>query len=223
VNVIELDRVSRTFGDKETRREVLRNVSLTVRAGEMLALVGASGCGKTTLLNIVGALDEDFAGEAKLLGRSLRSLGDDERTELRNQSIGFVFQAFHLLEHLTLLENVFVPLWLSPARSGPDEETKRAKEALEKVGLADRLHDSVRPLSGGERQRVAIARAIVNRPKLLLADEPTGNLDRETGRSIYQLFESIKSTPCAVMVATHDVTLAEAADRTLRLVDGELT
>jgi putative ABC transport system ATP-binding protein len=221
--IVELERVSRAFIDGHERREVLKDVSFGVKAREMVALVGPSGCGKTTLLNIIGALDDTFEGEAKLLGRSLRALPDDERTVLRNQSVGFVFQAFHLLEHLTVIQNVEVPLWLLPERLSKAEEAKRAREALETVGLGDRLHGSVRPLSGGERQRVAIARAIVNRPRLLLADEPTGNLDRDTGRSIYALFDRIKNGDgCAVVVATHDTKLAESADRTIAIANGKI-
>jgi putative ABC transport system ATP-binding protein len=224
VTIVELDKVSRIFVDGDVRREVLKDVTFSVSAKEMIALVGPSGCGKTTLLNIIGALDDAFEGDAKLLGRSLKALGDDDRTRLRNKSIGFVFQAFHLLEHLTVIQNVMVPLWLLPDRLSHDEETRRAKEALDTVGLGDRLHQSVRPLSGGERQRVAIARAIVNHPTLLLADEPTGNLDRDTGRAIYSLFARIRDAErgCAVVVATHDVVLAANASRTIAIAGGRL-
>jgi ABC-type lipoprotein export system ATPase subunit len=225
VPLIELAEVRRAFNDGDTRREVLRGISLSVDAGEMVALVGSSGCGKTTLLNVIGCLDDDYQGEAKLLGQSLSALDDDQRTRLRNERIGFVFQSFHLLEHLTVIQNVQVPLWLSQVRLDVDEEKRRAREALEIVGLADRAEGSVRPLSGGERQRVAIARALVNRPTLLLADEPTGNLDRETGRAIYGIFERVKRTedrPCAVVVVTHDVELAKNVDRTITLAEGRI-
>lgn len=231
--IVEVERVHRAFGNGKGRREVLSGISFSVVEGELVALVGTSGCGKTTLLNIIGGLDDAFGGEARLLGRSLRSLEDDERTRLRNRSIGFVFQSFHLLEHLTVLQNVQVPMWLLPEALSRKEEDDRAKEALEMVGLGDRLNEPVRPLSGGERQRVAIARALVNRPALLLADEPTGNLDRDTGRSIYALFDRIRrevggapnptrrgASGCAVIVATHDVDLAKAADRTLTIEGG---
>lgn len=224
--LIELANVSRVFEDGSTRREVLRGVTLSVFPGEIVALVGQSGSGKTTLLNVIGALDADFQGQAKLLGRTLNGLGDDERTTLRNELIGFVFQSFHLLEHLTVVQNVQVPMWLRRDRLSEKEEQSRAQEALSIVGLGDRLHSSVRPLSGGERQRVAIARAIVNRPTLLLADEPTGNLDRETGTMIYGIFDRIKKSTdreCAVVVVTHDVELAKRADRTISLADGRVT
>lgn len=222
MTLIELSEIARKFEDGDKSRHVLRGVSLSVEKGEMVALVGASGCGKTTLLNVMGGLDAEFSGEAKLLGRSLAAMSDDERTELRNKHIGFVFQAFHLLEHLTVAQNVELPLWLSQDRGSRDTEELRAKEALEVVGLGDRLRDAVRPLSGGERQRVAIARALVNKPTLLLADEPTGNLDRSTGRSIYELFARIKNAGCTVVVATHDAELAKTADRTVTLFEGRL-
>jgi putative ABC transport system ATP-binding protein len=222
MTLIELNDIARQFDDGSKSRSVLRGVSLSVDKGEMVALVGASGCGKTTLLNVIGGLDNEFTGEAKLMGRSLRTMSDDERTELRNKHFGFVFQAFHLLEHLTVAQNVELPLWLSSERGARESEELRAKEALEIVGLGDRLHDAVRPLSGGERQRVAIARALVNKPTLLLADEPTGNLDRSTGRAIYELFARIKAAGCTVVVATHDVELAQTADRTVTLAEGRL-
>ncbi|MCK6547811.1 ABC transporter ATP-binding protein [Myxococcota bacterium] len=225
--IVELRGVTRSFSDGRTTRDVLRGVDLVVRAGELVALVGASGCGKTTLLNVLGALDADVKGDVTIAGHSLAALDDDARSDLRNRTIGFVFQSFHLLEHLSVGENVEVPLWLSRARVSRSEEAARAKEALDKVGLGDRLTEPVRPLSGGERQRVAIARAIINRPTLLLADEPTGNLDRETGRSIYALFDRIRretAAPqgCAVVVATHDPELAKAADRVLTVKNGRI-
>jgi putative ABC transport system ATP-binding protein len=209
--------VSRTFVDGERRRQVLRGVDLEIGRGEMVAIVGPSGCGKTTLLTILGVLDDRFEGVATLLGRRLAELGDDERTRLRNAEVGFVFQAFHLLDHLTVGQNVEVPLWL-----GSTSDPARAREVLELVGLADRSGDPVPTLSGGERQRIAIARAVVRAPRLLLADEPTGNLDRETGERIFQVFDRIRSSGCSVVVATHDPDLARRADRTLRLEDGRL-
>lgn len=219
MSLVELSEIGRAFTD----RKVLRGVSLNVDRGEMVALVGSSGCGKTTLLNVIGGLDDLYTGEAKLLGRNLSAMSDDERSELRNENIGYVFQSFHLLEHLSVGQNVELPLWLSKQRPSREEETSRAKDALAIVGLGDRLNDSVRPLSGGERQRVAIARALINKPTLLLADEPTGNLDRVTGRSIYELFAKIKASGCAVVVATHDAELAKTADRTITLAEGLIT
>ena len=224
--VLALREVTRTFDDGTRRREIVRGVSLEVSAGEMVALVGPSGCGKTTLLTLMGGLDGGFGGEALLLGQNLAALSDDARTQLRNQAVGFVFQAFHLLEHLSVVENVELPLWLLPARRPRKEERARAEEALTRVGLGERLHEPVRQLSGGERQRVAIARALINRPRLLLADEPTGNLDHQTGKVIYELFDQIRrgaaGEPCAVVVATHDRGLANAAERVFAMSDGRL-
>ena len=225
--VARLRGVRRVFADGARRREVLRGVDLDVEPGALVALVGPSGCGKTTLLSILGALDVGFEGEAEVLGRALAGMSDDARAALLAEELGFVFQAFHLLDHLSVAENVEVPLWLAPARPGRDEERRRAQEALRRVGLGDRLDERVPSLSGGERQRVAIARALVNRPKLLLADEPTGNLDAVTGAAIYDIFEGIRAgadgaPPCAVVIATHDPRLSTRVDRVIQVQDGLL-
>ena len=189
----------------------------------MVALVGPSGCGKTTLLSIVGALDTEFEGRAQLLGHELATMSDDERSRLRATRIGFVFQSFCLLDHLTVQQNVEVPLWLRDDAPDAASSAKRASAVLERVGLAGREGESVMQLSGGERQRVAVARAIVNRPKLLLADEPTGNLDGATGEKIFELFDSIRTDDdCAVLIATHDAALAQRADRIVTLEDGRI-
>lgn len=186
----------------------------------MVALVGPSGCGKTTLLSIMGALDSAFDGEVCVLGHALSGLSDDARADLRASRIGFVFQDFHLLDHLSALENVEVAQWLCPAS---ENDRARALAALERVGLCGHRDAPVPSLSGGERQRVAIARAVVNRPRLLLADEPTGNLDDRTGAEIYELFDQIRTEDgCVVVIATHDEQLAGRTDRVLRLEAGRL-
>jgi len=225
VLVAKLRGVRRSFEDGKRRRDVLRGVDLDVHARDLVALVGPSGCGKTTLLSILGALDAGFEGSAEVLGHSLSKLDDDGRARLRCEDLGFVFQAFHLLDHLNVVENVQLPLWLLAQRLTRDEELHRAQDMLTRVGLGGRGAESVTTLSGGERQRVAIARALVNRPKLLLADEPTGNLDADTGASIYELFERIRTgddglEPCAVVIATHDPRLESRTPRVLRVSDG---
>ncbi len=188
-----------------------------------MALVGQSGSGKTTLLSLLGGLDSKYQGEVKLFGRDLNSFSEAERDQLRNRQIGFVFQSFHLLAHLSLRENVAMPLWLDSSQQ--KDSLQAAEEQLIKVGLKDRLEAKVASLSGGEKQRVAIARAMVHQPKLVLADEPTGNLDSQTSAEILGLFEQMKRSEensCAIVVATHDPELAEKADRILRLEQGRL-
>ncbi len=200
---------------------ILAGVDLEVTAGELVAIIGPSGAGKTTLLNIIGGLDPSFDGEAELFGRSLRGASDDVRSKLRNELVGVVFQSFHLLDHLSVVENVEVPLWLGPSRG---DERKLALKALGEVGLADRADSKIGPLSGGERQRVAIARAVVTSPRLILADEPTGNLDAETGANILDIFDVLRrrDVGSAVVVVTHEDSVARRADRRFRLVSGKL-
>ena len=205
-------------------RRCCLSVDFEVGAGELVAVVGPSGGGKTTLLSIIGALDTGFEGRAELLGRNLAELSDDQRALLRNESIGFVFQAFHLLEHLSVVENVELALWLLPRPVPVDETRSRAVAALAEVGLGGREDEPVSRLSGGERQRVAVARAVVNQPRLLLADEPTGNLDDPNSEVIVDIFEQVRRrASCAVVMATHDNAVAERADRIVRLSGGRLT
>ena len=221
--IVALRGVRRRFAEGDAERWVLDGVDLEIRAGEWVALVGASGSGKTTLLSIIGGLDPTFDGEAALFGAELRGLGDDALTRLRNERIGFVFQSFHLLEHLSVTENVELPAWLSP-RPPPEGA---AQAALEAVGLGARGAARVPSLSGGERQRVAIARALAGGPRLLLADEPTGNLDDRTGEEILDLFDQLRGGAAALeralLVATHDPRVARRADRVRRAEDGRLT
>ncbi len=219
--IVELAKLGKRFGDKA----VLAELDLEVKAGELVAIVGASGSGKTTLLNVMGALDGSFDGQARIFGQPLLGLPDDQRTRLRNRLVGFVFQSFHLLEHLSVEENVKVPLWLGEATKSDGDEQARALEVLKLVGLGDRGGESVAHLSGGERQRVAIARAIVAHPRLVLADEPTGNLDENTGSSVFSVFDAIRKREgdgCAVIIVTHDRRVASRADRVLVLENGRL-
>ena len=225
--VVRLQGLKRDVLEAGQKKSVLRDINFNLRQGEWVSLMGASGSGKTTLLSVIGGLDGAFEGEVEVFGEALSGLKDQARTDLRNRLIGFVFQSFHLLEHLTVVENVEVPLWLSREPS-TDSAQVRAFEALKKVGLAHRAHARVPGLSGGERQRVAIARALAPKPRLILADEPTGNLDENTGGTILELFEELRQqhdeeTPTAVLVATHDPKVAARADRIVYLNNGILT
>jgi putative ABC transport system ATP-binding protein len=228
--VMDLQGVTRVFpGDPPI--EVLRGVNLTINAGETLSIIGPSGSGKSTLLNVMGLLDVPTEGTFHLDGIDVRSLSDGERAALRGSRLGFVFQAFHLLSHRSVIENVMLgELYLPPGKSGNGQPRntdkasrfQRAESALTKVNLAHRLHHKPTRLSGGERQRVAIARAIVHGPSLLLADEPTGNLDSENTESALQLFDDLRDEGLTICMITHDGDVAKRADRTVRMLDGRL-
>ena len=210
-----------TRGDEEIH--AIQNLSLSVEAGEFVAITGSSGSGKSTLLYILGLLDKPTSGRYLLNGEAVEHLSDSERAQLRNKFMGFVFQSFHLLPRATALRNVMMPLVYSGNQGGviPDaEQQRRATEALTIVGLGDRLHHRPNELSGGQRQRVAIARAIVNNPKLLFADEPTGNLDSKSGKDILALFERLHHEGVTILMVTHDPSIAERAHRKLVLRDG---
>jgi len=197
-------------------RVLFSGLNLELRAGEFVAIMGESGVGKSTLLNLAAGLDLADAGEIAIGGTDLSKLSEDERTQVRRDRIGFVFQAFHVLPHLTLAQNVALPLVLQHAAAG--KATARARDVLAAVGLEGRGDDYPRQLSGGELQRVAIARALVHRPALILADEPTGNLDPETAARVLQLFaEQVREAGAATLLVTHSAVAAAVADRTLRL------
>jgi lipoprotein-releasing system ATP-binding protein len=211
----------KTYAIGKRTLEVLRGIDMAVNRGEFLALRGASGAGKSTLLHLLGGLDLPNEGEIRFDGTDLRSLSARALAQWRNHRVGFIFQAYHLLPELSALENVALPARL--ARLAPDEAAKRAAELLERVGLIQRLEHRPYELSGGEQQRVAIARALVNKPDLILADEPTGNLDSHTGGEIIQLLEALRAERRATFImATHDANIAARAQRVLQLTDGQL-
>jgi ABC-type lipoprotein export system ATPase subunit len=220
--LIELRAVGRTYDLGEVQVHALRGVTLDIRAGEFVALIGPSGSGKSTLMNTLGCLDRPTSGTYTLDGADVGRLGTDALARLRNRRIGFVFQSFNLLARTTALENVEVPLLYDPDATRRTRR-KRAREILGRVGLGDRLDHRPNQLSGGQQQRVAIARALVNRPAILLCDEPTGNLDTRTSREIMAFFRELNRTEgVTVILVTHDLEVARQADRAVVLVDGEV-
>lgn len=222
---IEVTGLAKEYRSGSRVLSILAGLDLRVDSGESVAVVGPSGSGKTTLLGLMAGLDRPTRGEVRLGDTPLSALTEDARAEFRAVHVGFVFQTFHLLASLTALENVEVPLELAPrSRRRPvGEVRRRAAGLLEQVGLGDRLHHYPAELSGGEQQRVAIARAFVTEPRILFADEPTGNLDRETGARIVDLLRGLNDVGGTTMVlVTHDEGIAGVADRVLRLADGEL-
>lgn len=217
IDMTGLVRVYR-MGSHEVR--AVDDVRLVVERGEFLAVMGASGSGKSTLLNLMGCLDTPSSGRYVLHGQTVTSMDDDALAAARNREIGFVFQSFNLLERLTALQNVELPLIY--ARAAPQERLRAATEMLALVGLADRADHRPNQLSGGQRQRVAIARALVHRPALLLADEPTGNLDSESSAEIMKLFGELHAQGNTIVMVTHDREIAAAAERTIRMRDGKI-
>jgi ABC-type lipoprotein export system ATPase subunit len=216
--VVGLENVRKELGEGEGRTEIVRGVSLSIRSGEFVALMGASGSGKSTLLSLIGLLDRPTSGALRLCGRDAGALSDDEAAALRSRSIGFVFQNFHLLPYLSARQNVALPM----EYAGRADAAARALELLDRVGLSHRRDAHPATLSGGEKQRVAIARALANEPPLLLADEPTGALDSKTGAQILNLFADLNNAGSAVLLVTHDEKVARRAGRVLSLRDGRL-
>lgn len=221
--VLRLSQLRKSYNVGEpTETEVLHGIDLVVRRNDFAALIGPSGSGKSTLLNIIGLLDRPTRGELFLLGQATSEVDDAQRTALRANTIGFVFQFHHLIEAFTALENVLMPWMLSHGR--PDDKAREwARSLLDAVGMADYANKKPRELSGGQQQRVAVARALVTRPALLLADEPTGNLDTRTAEGVFKLFRRFnEELGCAVLLVTHDPRLADSCDRTIELVDGRI-
>ena len=218
-NILNVTNLEKTYKSGEKELKVLDNISFSIQTGDTFAIVGPSGSGKTTLLGLCAGLDQSDQGEIELCGTQINSLGEDERALLRNRDVGFIFQDFQLLPTLTALENVSVPLELK----GVKKPEQIAKDLLEKVGLADRTDHYPSQLSGGEQQRVALARAFSNKPRILFADEPTGNLDAETSEKVVQLlFDLNKEAGTTLVIVTHDMELAKMNKRILRLQRGKI-
>jgi putative ABC transport system ATP-binding protein len=219
-DIIQLEKINKRYGADETEVLALHDVSLTIEAGAYCGIMGPSGSGKSTVMSIIGCLDQPSSGEYYLDGQAVAQLDDDELAYIRNLKLGFVFQQFHLLAQLDALENVMLPMTYAGVSSSEREE--RAVEALTRVGLANRLHNRPNQLSGGQQQRVAIARAIVNRPVLLLADEPTGALDTRTGQEVMEIFQDLNAGGMTVVMVTHSSEVARQCHRIIWFRDGEV-
>jgi putative ABC transport system ATP-binding protein len=222
--IIRVVDVKKSFGGGKggVAQAVLRGVSLDIQPGELVALVGQSGSGKSTLLNIIGGLDTPDSGKVMVLGLDYAAIDDRTQSQLRNQRIGFIFQSFHLLEHMNVLENVVLPAHFAGKHGEQGDVVARGRVALERVGLAALAERRPAQLSGGQKQRVAIARALFNQPQLLLCDEPTGNLDSETGREVIELFQKLHQEGLTLLIVTHEERVAQVAQRVLRIADGHL-
>lgn len=216
--MIELKGITKSFQVGKEAIEVLKGIDLSIEAGESVAIMGPSGSGKSTLMNIIGCLDKPTAGTYELAGENVSNYLDAELAKVRNESIGFVFQQFHLLPRLTAIQNVELPMIYSGLQK--KERLERARSALVKVGLDDRMEHLPNALSGGQKQRVAIARAIVNEPKIILADEPTGALDTKTSQTIMELFLQLNKEGSTIVLVTHEPEVAEYAERKILVRDG---
>ena len=218
--IITVDNVNKTYKNGSLELQVLKNISFKVDKGEFLAIMGSSGSGKSTMMNILGCLDNQYEGRYILDGIDISKSTENELSEIRNKKIGFIFQSFNLLPRLTALENVELPLVYS---SVPKEERhKRANELLEMVGLKERIHHRPNELSGGQRQRVAIARALANNPSIILADEPTGNLDSKSEEEIIEILQKLNKMGKTIVIVTHEPSIGEIAERKIVFKDGEI-
>lgn len=218
--VLNLSHIYKDYQQEKLVVPVLKDINFSVEEGEYVAIMGPSGSGKTTLMNIIGCLDLPTSGTYELEGQDVQKLKDRELSDLRLRTIGFVFQSFHLMPKESALENVALPLSYTKAKK--KERITRATQALERVGLGDRMEFRPTQLSGGQKQRVAIARAMVNNPKILLADEPTGALDSKSGEQIMELFEKLNAEGVTVVMITHDANVASRAKRIIHIIDGEI-
>lgn len=221
-NVLECLNLSRSFGSGEMRTEVIKDVNLAIKKGERVAIVGSSGCGKSTLLHLLGGLDKPDAGEIYLSGEDIVNMSNNKITRFRNKKVGFIYQFHHLLPEFSALENVAMPLWIG--NQDKEKSLVAAKELLCLVGLDHRIEHRPGELSGGERQRVAIARAMVNKPEIILADEPTGNLDTDSAGNVVEVMNELNvNFGTSLLVVTHDKSLADKMDRVLTLSSKHLS
>jgi len=218
--VASLERISKTYGKDDLTVNALDSINLEIYKGDYLAVMGASGSGKSTAMNIIGCLDRPSKGIYKLNGMPVENLSDDELAEIRNQKLGFVFQQFHLLSDATALENVILPMIYAGIE--PEQRLEQGKNALKKVGLSERMNNRPNQLSGGQQQRVAIARAIINNPAILLADEPTGALDSKTTEDVLDLFDKLHKSGITIVLVTHEDEVANRAKKIAKFKDGRI-